>query len=341
MSDAKVDLGRHLFYDKRLSGNETFSCASCHVQSHGFADTLPRAVGSTGQVHPRNSMGLTNVAYSPVLTWGNPTQRRLELQALAPMFGEAPVELGLAGKEKELVARLTDDVRYREWFSAAFPDQPAPISVDNVTKAIAAFERTIISGNSPYDRASHGDSSAMPRAAMRGQRLFFSERLECFHCHGGFNFTGTTDYVGKGFAEIEYHNTGLYNIGGTGAYPAGNQGVKDLTNKDADMGRFKAPTLRNVLATAPFMHDGSIATIDGVIDHYMAGGRTIATGANAGVGRRNPHKSGFVKGFALSTGERRDLVAFLQSLTDSSFLADKRFSNPWPDSSVAAHGKKR
>jgi len=338
MSDAKVELGRHLFYDKRLSGNGTFACASCHQQSRGFADTLPRAVGSTGQMHPRNSMGLTNIGYSPALTWANPTQRALETQALGPMFGEKPVELGLAGKEKELISRLTADERYRNMFVDAFPDDSAGLSLLKITRAIAAFERTLISGNSPYDRAARGNPGAMTASAQRGQNLFFSERLECFHCHGGINFTGTTDYVGKGFAEIEFHNTGLYNVDGKGAYPEGNQGVKDVTGQLSDMGRFKAPTLRNVAVTAPFMHDGSIRTLDGVIAHYMAGGRTVASGPFKGVGSSNPYKSGFVKGFKLSPTERKDLIAFLESLTDSTFLTDRRFANPWPDTSVAVRG---
>ena len=338
MSDAKVELGRHLFYDKRLSGNGTFACASCHQQQRGFADTLPRGIGSTGQMHPRNSMGLTNVAYSPVLTWANPLQRALETQALGPMFGEKPVELGLAGREQELVARLAADSRYQRMFAAAFPGDTSGLSLLKITRAIAAFERTLISGNSPYDRAERGDAGAMTASAKRGQTLFFSERLECFHCHGGINFTGTTDYVGKGFAEIEFHNTGLYNVDGKGAYPDGNQGVKDITGRIADMGRFKAPTLRNVAVTAPYMHDGSIRTLDEVIAHYMAGGRTIATGSFKGVGSTSPIKSGFVKGFTLSPAERKDLVAFLQSLTDSAFLLDKRLANPWPDTSVAARG---
>jgi cytochrome c peroxidase len=338
MSDEKVDLGRHLFYDKRLSGNGTFSCASCHQQARGFADTLARAVGSTGQMHPRNSMGLTNVAYSPVLTWANSLQRALETQALGPMFGEKPVELGLAGKEKELIARLDADPRYRQMFAQAFPGDTGGTSLLEVTRAIAAFERTLISGDSPFDRASRGDSAAMTAGARRGQQLFFSERLECIHCHGGLNFTGTTDYVGKGFAEIEFHNTGLYNVDGKGSYPVGNQGLKDVTGRAADMGRFKAPSLRNVAVTAPYMHDGSIRTLDGVIAHYMAGGRTISEGAAKGVGSTNPYKSGFVKGFTLSQRERRDLVAFLLSLTDSTFLTDPRFANPWPDTSVAVRG---
>jgi cytochrome c peroxidase len=200
----------------------------------------------------------------------------------------------------------------------------------NITRAIASFERTLISGRSPYDRYRYGaDRQAISDAAKRGEALFFSEQTECFHCHGGFNFTETVDYAGKGFVEIEFHNTGLYNVDGKGAYPRPNTGVHAVTNDPDDMGRFKAPTLRNIAVTAPYMHDGSIPTLDAVLAHYEAGGRTIATGPHAGVGARNPFKSSFVKGFSLTPDQRRDLVAFLKSLTDQVFLTDRRFSNPW------------
>jgi len=331
MSEVKVALGRFLFYDTRLSVNGRFSCASCHKQEHAFADALPRGVGATGEVHPRGSMSLANVAYSPALTWANPNMKRLEQQAVVPMFGEEPIELGLAGQEDALLARLRADARYTALFAEAFPGDAAPISVVNITRAIAAFERVLISGRSPYDRFERGDSLALSPAARRGAEAFFGEKLECFHCHGGFNFTNTVDYVGKGFVEVEFHNTGLYNVGGTGAYPAENPGLMEHSGDEEDMGKFKAPTLRNIAQTAPYMHDGSVRTLEEVIDHYAAGGRTVRAGPHAGVGRRNPHKSGFVKGFTLSARERRDLLAFLRALTDTAFLTDARFANPFRD----------
>ena len=329
MTAEKVALGRHLFYDPRLSVDGTYSCATCHRQVNAFSDGRRQAVGVTGDVHPRNSMGLTNVAYSPVLTWGNPTQRRLETQALVPMFGEQPIELGLSGQEDKLFARLRSDTRYGALIRAAFPEDADPFTLGNITKAIASFERTLISGRSPYDRFEAGNASAMSASAKRGLSLFFSERTECFHCHGGFNFTQTVDYAGKRFLEIEFHNTGLYNIDGRGGYPSPNTGVYALTNDPRDMGRFKAPTLRNIAMTAPYMHDGSIATLEEVLAHYEAGGRTLASGPDKGVGAASPLKSGFVKGFMLTPTERRDLLDFLDSLTDMTFISDARFSNPW------------
>jgi cytochrome c peroxidase len=331
MTAAKVELGRHLFYDTRMSVNQTFSCASCHMQALAFTDGRPRSVGATGEIHPRGAMSLTNIAYSPVLTWANPTQRKLETQALVPMFGEEPIEMGLSGQEDALLARLAAVPTYKKLFATAFPKERNPISLLNITRAVASFQRSLISGRSPYDRYRTGeDPSAISESAIRGEAVFFDERTECFHCHGGFNFTETVDYVGRGFVEIEFHNTGLYNLDEDGAYPAPNTGVHEISGDPEDMGRFKAPSLRNIALTAPYMHDGSIATLDGVIDHYEEGGRTIESGPFKGIGKNNPRKSSFVKTFNLTTQERADLKAFLESLTDRSFVTDKRFANPWP-----------
>ncbi|MBI3782063.1 MAG: di-heme enzyme [Deltaproteobacteria bacterium] len=294
MSREKVELGRRLFYDNALSQNRTQACATCHQQKFAFTDGRPQAIGSTGQAHSRNSMALTNVAYASRLTWANNLVDRLEDQALLPMFGDAPIELGLPDG-KTLVDRLNVDPRYRELFAKSFAGDAAPISLRNVARAIAAFERTLISGNSAYDRYSRGDTAALSESAKRGMTLFFSERLECFHCHGGFNFADSVDHAKLPEPERAFHNTGLYNVDGKGAYPAGDRGLYKQTGKPDDMGRFKAPSLRNVAVTAPYMHDGSIATLDGVIDHYAAGGRTIESGPNAGAGSDSPLKDKFLQ----------------------------------------------
>jgi cytochrome c peroxidase len=334
MNEAKVELGRRLFYDRRLSGNETQSCASCHEQARAFTDGRARAVGSTGESHRRSAMALVNVAYLPTLTWANPVLERLEEQALVPLFGESPVELGMAGREAELLARLGADARYRALFPAAFPGEDEPITVGNVAKALAAFQRTLLSGRSPYDRYATGEREALSPAARRGMELFFSERLECHHCHGGFNFTGAVVWEGKA-PESLFANTGLYDVDGVGAYPAVDTGLFEVTLAPEDMGAFRAPTLRNVAVTAPYMHDGSIATLAEVIeDHYARGGRLVADGPDAGDGRNNPRKSGLVSGFTLTAEERDDLLAFLEALTDPEFLADPRFADPFAEASA-------
>lgn len=327
----KVELGRHLFYDTRLSLDGTMACASCHEQARAFTDGLAVSPGVTGQITPRNAMSLANVAYFPVLTWGNPLMKHLEQQALVPLIGQEPVELGLAGKEQEVIARLAAEPVYRDLFPKAFPEAGGEISLATVVRALAAFQRSLISMRSPYDRYRYeGQVDAISESAIRGEALFFSERLECHHCHNGINFADTVLHERNKAGEVAFHNTGLYNLDGKGLYPAPNFGIAEITGRPEDMGRFRAPSLRNVAVTAPYMHDGSIATLDEVIDHYAAGGRTIASGPNAGIGRTNPLKSSFVPGFTLSAAERADLIAFLMSLTDESFLRDPRHSNPWP-----------
>lgn len=329
MTPEKVDLGRHLFYEKKLSYNGTQSCGSCHQQALGFADGLPQAKGSTGDIHPRNAMGLTNVAYAQRLTWGHPTLNRLEQQALGPIFGENPVEMGMRGHESELTERLAATPLYVKKFAAAFPDEPNPITLDNALKAIASFERTLISADSRYDRYAAGDETALTDAEKRGMELYFDEVTECFHCHGGFNFSDATDFAGSVAATPAFHNTGLYNLNGSGDYPARNGGIYELTGNREQMGQFRAPTLRNIAESAPYMHDGSIADLEGVIDHYAAGGRVITDGPYAGAGYLNPYKDGFVRGFAISEQGKADLVAFLKALSDPAFLSNPAFSDPF------------
>ncbi|MDI1433924.1 methanobactin export MATE transporter MbnM [Polyangium sorediatum] len=335
MSVDKVELGRRLFYDKRLSGNETQSCASCHDQKLAFTDGRAGGLGSTGEVHPRSSMSIVNVGYLSTLTWANPLITELEEQALLPLFGETPVELGLAGKEDVLLERLRKEPVYEALFPKAFPDEADPVRLENVVRAIGAFERSVISYQSAWDRYNYaGDSKALSEAQKRGKDLFFSEKLECFHCHGGFNFSDSVVHDGSTFTETMFHNTGLYNLGGTGAYPEGNRGVYEVTQVSTDMGRFRAPTLRNITLTAPYMHDGSIATLSEVLDHYAAGGRTIADGPYAGVGSTNPYKSELINGFVLTEEEKADVLAFLAALTDDALLTDPRFADPWKQDSA-------
>jgi cytochrome c peroxidase len=334
MSDAKAELGRHLFYDARLSGNGTQSCAACHEQARAFTDGRAQAVGSTGEVHPRGSMSLVNVAYASALTWGNPSLTRLEDQALVPMFGTHPVELGLLRDEAVLGARLRAAPRYQALFTQAFGANEDPFSLGHVTQALATFERTIISARSPYDRYhNERDDTAISEAARRGETLFFSQPLSCFRCHGGFTFSGAVDFEGRREGDVTFHNTGLYNLAGALSYPPPNTGIYEFTEKAEDVGKFKAPTLRNIAVTAPYMHDGSIATLEEVLAHYAAGGRTVASGPYLGIGHDNPNKNPLVRGFALSAGQREDLLAFLRSLTDEAVFRDPRFANPWTSGS--------
>ena len=330
MTDLKVELGRWLFYDPRLSVTGDFACASCHRQSLSFTDGKPRAVGATGEMHPRGAMSLLNVAYASRLTWANPLLDKLEVQALTPLFGESPIEMGMSGREQTIIALIEGEPFYADAFRRAFPTDDDPYSILNVVRAVGSFVRSIVSFDAAYDRYIAGDLNAMTPAAVRGMDLFFSERFECFHCHGGINFTDSSTHSNALVETFGFHNTGLYNVNGAGAYPKDNTGLYDFTGERRDMGRFRAPSLRNVTLTAPYMHDGSIDSLEEVLDHYAAGGRQIASGPLQGDGAKSPFKSEFVPGFDMEEQERRDLLAFLASLTDESVLSEARFSNPHP-----------
>lgn len=318
MSAAKVKLGRYLFYDKRISVNGTESCGSCHRQELAFTDGRAHAEGATGTLHPRGSMSLVNVAYETSLTWANPTLTSLEEQALIPMLGEDPVELGLRGREDQFLTTLRTDPIYRGLFPGAFPNDANPYILSNVTKAIAAFERSIVSMRSAYDRYRWGgDASAISDAAKRGEIVFSSsERGGCFQCHGGWNFNGVVRFEGSEPARSGSF-AGFFNTAAT-TYAAPNRGLFVYTHKPEDIGRFRVPSLRNIAVTAPYMHDGTLATLEAVIDHYAAGGRM-----------HDPNKSPLVRPLNLTEEDKRDLIEFLKSLTDEEMPHDPRWSDPW------------
>lgn len=321
MTTEKAELGKKLFFDSRLSANQTMSCSSCHERAKGFTDGKAKPTGSTGDLVPRNAMGLANVAWFPQLTWGNPTLTTLEQQALVPLFGETPIELGITGHEDEVLGRLRTDPDYVKAFAAAFPGEQNPIDFPFIAKALASYERTLIAVNSPYDQYTYGGKKdAMSASALRGMDLFFSEKMECYHCHSGVNFTTAYKSAGTKHATMDFQNTGLYNLGVDGAYPPGGEGLFEFTLQAKDKGKFRVPGLRNIELTAPYMHDGSMATLEEVMDHYAAGGRTIVDGPYAGDGSKNPNKSPLVKGFTLSSEEKADIIAFLKSLTDTNFV---------------------
>jgi cytochrome c peroxidase len=259
-----------------------------------FTDGRATAIGTTGEIHSRNAMSLVNVAYGASLTWGDPHLRRLEDQAASPLFGERPIEMGLRESDGVPPA-VAADARYRDLFRRAFPGEAPAITLRNAIRAIAAFERTIISAASPYDRYHYGgDDSAVSAAARRGETLFFSQPLRCFQCHGGFNFSDAIEFEGRPRREAPLHATGV-----------------------ASPGKFKAPSLRNVALTAPYMHDGSIPTLEAVLDRYAAGGGHV------------PDQDPLIGGFPLTPAQRSDLVEFMRCLTDDSVARNPKFADPW------------
>ena len=331
MSEAKFQLGRSLFYDTRLSVNGIQSCASCHRQESAFTDNLQVSRGATGDFTPRNAQTLVNSAWRASYTWARPDLTTLEQQMMIPLFAEHPIEMGLTPQNQDaMLARLHLDAQITQQFADAFPNEKAPMTITNLIKAIASFQRGLISFESKYDQSVQGKVN-LNTEELRGQQLFFSDQARCFRCHGGFNFDSKSQGLSQNLSSDTsvFQNTGLYNIDGAGGFPAPNRGLFELTGSAADMGKFRIASLRNIALTAPYMHDGSLASLEQVLDFYAAGGRVISTGINAGDGRANPYKSALVNGIVLSERDKQDLIAFLKTLTDENLIRNPRLSDPY------------
>jgi cytochrome c peroxidase len=279
MSAAKVALGAILFADPRLSITGEHSCQSCHSPARAFTDGLPRSRGATGETLELNAPTLLNVAYNASLGWRDASLRTLEQQMRGPLFNEHPRELGLAGRESLIERELSADPALARKFTAAFPGVAAPVTMDNVIRAIAAYERTLLAGSSAFDRyVFGGDHRALSERQKAGMQLFFSDRAGCVRCHAGINFNG--EWVDRDHPEA----TPAFADTGTGV-------------------AVRVPTLRNLPVTAPYMHDGRFAAIDAVLDHY----ERLATDPRADLRlRRAP----------LTTNEREQLHSFLLSLAE-------------------------
>ncbi len=333
MSAEKVELGRHLFYDKRLSGNETMSCASCHLQEFAFSDrkAAPNGINPPNMTHPRNSQQLVNVAYNTRLTWINPNMTTLEIQARAPMFGISPVELGLTGDS--YLDKFKNADLYRTLFQNAYGSGTDQINEQNIRFAIAAFQRTLLSFNSRYDRFTRGEGS-LTADEIAGAEVFNGETAECFHCHGGFNFTDTSNHNQSTQQEFAYHDNGIHSTTYYNGLSSDKRGLYDVTGLAGDVGKFKAPSLRNVGLTYPYMHDGSKtctvanpvtqqeacareALNDIILNNYQAGGTTPSN-----------KDTSLIRPFALTATQRGQLIDFLMSLTDTTFTTNSSFSNP-------------
>jgi cytochrome c peroxidase len=328
-STAKAELGRYFFYDRRLSVNQAKSCSSCHDPGFSFTDGYRRSIGAMGDNVQHNAPALINIIFKRYLTAADSTLHFPEQQINNPMFHNNPLELGWLGNESTIIARLKKDDLYSRQLPLLFPDSQEPFALQHIQACISSFIKTILSFNAPFDRYSHGkDSTALSASQVNGMRLFFSDRLHCSSCHGGINFS-TPALTGKNGDILYYQNTGLYNIDGMGAYPANDCGLMERTKQRADMGKYRVPSLRNLAFTAPYLHDGTAADLATVIGIYQNGGRNIVTGANLGDGRKNPYKNPLVQGFVISQQEKRDLIGFLLSLSDSSVCNNPAYRNPF------------
>lgn len=275
----RIDLGEKLFFDPILSRDSTISCGSCHHTDKFFTDGLALSIGIEGNQTLRNAPSLINVAYQPYMFWdgGVPT---MEQQVLAPISNPLEMDYDV----NAVIARLNNHPEYPDLFKKAYNEEP---TVFTLTRAIANYERTLFSGKSKFDEYQYfNKSDALSASELNGKNIFFGEKGECFHCHNEFNFTDNS-----------FKNNGLY-------LTYQDSGRAHITLLPADVGKFKVPSLRNVEMTAPYMHDGSLTTLEDVVEHYNSGGKP------------HPNKSGLIKPLNLTQQEKQDLVSFLQALTD-------------------------
>lgn len=280
-TEARWELGKKLFFDPIMSVDNSISCSSCHLPELAFSDDRVFSPGVENRPGIRNSPTLANVAYHPYFTreGGVPT---LEMQIFVPIQEHNEFDFNIV----LLAERLAADSTYIKMSRTAYDREPDPFVI---TRALANFERTLLSGGSRFDQ------DALSGNERSGKELFFSEKTNCSVCHGGFNFT---DYGFK--------NNGLYE-----SYP--DIGRFRFSKDSSDIALFKTPTLRNIEVTAPYMHDGSISTLKEVVEHYNSGGKN------------HPHQSELIQPLNLSESEKTDLVAFLKSLTDEAFLNNPIF----------------
>jgi cytochrome c peroxidase len=281
-------LGKKLFYDEVMSIDSSISCASCHKQELGFSDDIAFSLGVEDRLGTRNAHTLANVAYHPYFTreGGVPS---LEMQIFVPIqeHNEFAFDIVL------LAERLATDSVYIEMAQKAYDRTPDPYSI---VYSLACFERSLISGNSAYDKyLNNTDNHGMNESALRGMDLFFSEKTNCSQCHNGFDLSN-----------YAFENNGLY-------VEYEDEGRLRLTGLESDRALFKVPSLRNIVLTAPYMHNGSIATLDDVIEHYTSGVQN------------HPNKNPIVQTIELSDIEKDDLIQFLESLTDHTFINNPFF----------------
>ncbi|WP_460577960.1 cytochrome-c peroxidase [Hymenobacter coalescens] len=307
LTEEGVALGRQLFYEKQLSADGRISCGSCHQQSKSFSDGRALAMGIRGQQHRRNSMALVNLAWDASFNWDG-SSVQLEEQARIPL--ENPIEMHQSLAVS--AAKLQQMPNYPKLFGQAFGS--SKITEENILKALAQFERTLVSYNSKYDRSRRLEVMLSPDE-QAGQTLFNTHSAgrisgaECFHCHVPPSFAGIR----------EFKNNGM------DLAPFADPGRGGVTGQAADLGKFKIPTLRNIALTGPYMHDGRFQTLEEVLDHYSD--HVQLTGSDPILLSNANNPDGRIM---LSPTQKRQIIAFLHTLTDTSFTTDPKFSEPRP-----------
>ena len=286
-SQKRWELGKKLFYDPIMSSDSSISCASCHAAELAFSDDVAMSLGVKSRIGTQNAPTLANLAYHPYYTraGGVPT---LEMQILVPIQEHNEFDFNIL----LIVERLKNNPTYVQMANESYGREPDAFVI---TRALANFERSLISGYSRYDQFVNYNKNTLSKSEERGMDLFFSDKTNCSNCHADFNFTN-----------YAFENNGLYE-----EYT--DEGRFRLTQKEEDRALFKVPTLRNIELTAPYMHDGSLLTLEEIVEHYNSGGKN------------HSHKSDLIQPLNLSNREKNDLIAFLKSLTDEGFTQNPLF----------------
>ena len=309
LTEEGVKLGRLLFYETKLSRDNSMSCGSCHQQSKAFTDGRAHSLGVDGQEHPRGAMSLANVVWETSLNWDG-AATTLETQARIPIENAVELHQSLAAG----VAKLRQTDLYPPLFRQAFGSKI--VTEENTLKALAQFERTLISANSRFDKYNNGDRTALTQQELQGLNLFNTHPVvitlpgaNCFHCHGAPLFTAR-DFFNNG---LDATFTDL--------------GRGSVTKQGFDNGKFKAPSLRNIALTAPYMHDGRFQTLEQVLDHYSDHVQLNSPSLDPNL--LDAANSPFNNQLALTATQKKQIIAFLNALTDSAFIQDSRFSDPF------------
>ena len=325
-----LQIGRHLFFDTRLSVNQTRSCGSCHNPVFAFTDSYRRSVGAFGDFTQRNSLPLFNLNTARYLTYADSSLHLAIQQMSNPLHNTNPVEMGVnSSNEQAILKLLNSDAVYKKLLNERqlhVPDETA-ITWPLIRRAISAYLYSIQSYDAPFDRWKNGDSTALSNEQLNGYRLFMSTQTGCCRCHGGRNFSQPESDEHGRFPY--YANIGLYNTVNSGHYPDRDLGLAEHTHQTADIGAFRIPTLRNLSFTAPYFHDGSVEQLEEALDISLEGGRVIEKGTLKGDGRLHPNRHPWVKQVYLSKLEKQQLLAFLIALNDSSIRTNEHYQNPF------------
>lgn len=321
IEEASIKLGHYLFFDNRLSGNHTKSCASCHSPNMAFTDGYRSSVTPFGENVLHNAPSLLNINQYRYFDWANPSANSIAKQIKRPLYARHPIELGLDQHVEDIQQLFSADSIYADLFRRSFPKDKQLYTLAQIEYCIVLYEMQLQSRQSLFDQ------HKLDESAQRGEALFRDTRLHCIQCHQlpDFTLASLTTSV-----DSVYANIGLYNVANSNAYPIQDAGLILSTKQSQDNGKFKIPSLRNVAITSPYMHDGSVASLAEVIDMYASGGRTIMMGPFKGDGRKNSYKHPLIQGFEISNDEKKDLIHFLESLTDTSYLKNPLFLDPWP-----------